>query len=49
MNFITENSQDVIVSESFSLLRESPDLMTEVMRALSNQIVSLKRKRGEDE
>jgi hypothetical protein len=34
MNFITENTDDVIVSESFSLLRESPDLMTEVMKAL---------------
>jgi hypothetical protein len=47
MNFITENSQDVIASESFSLLSESAALVTEVMKALSNQIVSLKRKYDE--
>jgi hypothetical protein len=47
MNFISENSQDVIASESFSLLSESAALVTEVMKALSNQIVSLKRKYDE--
>jgi hypothetical protein len=47
MNFITENSKDVIASESFALLSESTVLMTEVMKALSNVIESSKRKRDE--
>jgi hypothetical protein len=47
MNCITENSKDVIASESFALLSESTVLMTEVMKALSNALESKKRKRDE--
>jgi hypothetical protein len=47
MNFITENSQDVIASELFPLLSESAALVTEVMKSMSNQMAALKRKRDE--
>jgi hypothetical protein len=47
MNFISENSQDVIASESFPLLSESAALVTEVMKSMSNQMAVLKRKRDE--
>lgn len=47
MNFITDNGKDVMASESFSLLRESPELMAEVMNVMVDQIESLKRKRDD--
>ena len=52
MKFITRNGSNVVESDSFSLLRESPALMTEVMKALVQRIdvleVSTKRKRGDE-
>ena len=47
MKFIAANAQDVMISESFSLLRESSELMEKVMQAMANQMETLKRKRDE--
>ena len=38
IKFIVENAEEVMESESFLLLRESPALMTEVMKAMAKQI-----------
>ena len=38
MDFISQNSAQVVVSESYSLLSESPSLMSEVVVALSKQL-----------
>ena len=52
MKFITRNGGDVMESDSFSLLHESPVLMKEVMKALVQRIDvlegSTKRKRGDE-
>ena len=42
MKFITDNGKDVMASESFSLLRESPELVAEVMNAKIVTIRNLK-------
>ena len=47
MDFIVENGQIIIASPSFAKLRESADLMTEVMLELAESRDSMKRKHGE--
>jgi hypothetical protein len=49
MKSIACHGKEIMVCESFPLLRESPVLMTEVMGELMEQLETLKRKRDEDE
>lgn len=48
MEFIVTNAVDVVASESYSRLRESPTMTDEVILAMANQLSeSKKRKHGE--
>ena len=49
MEFITENSEDVITSQSYQHLAKSPDLLSEVVFALSKKLSANKKRKREDE
>ena len=48
MDFITDNAEEVIATESFQLLSESPQLMKEVMKSMANHISTLKKRKRDN-
>eukprot|EP00956_Cyclotella_meneghiniana_P035239 scaffold112864_cov83-Cyclotella_meneghiniana.AAC.2 len=49
MTFIVENSEEVITSESYKYLAKSPDLLSEVVFALSKKLSTTKKRKREEE
>ena len=48
MKFILDNAEEVVGSESYSLLRQSPSLMVEVMMAMAKHISANKKRKRDD-
>lgn len=48
MEFITENAEEVIASESFQLLSESPQLIKEVLTSMAKKLSDNKKRKRDD-